>query len=166
MTDQKIDKALAGQIAREMQRAAEEIAKRHGLHTVPHGVRYDPLAGTWRAVVEFQAGTPEAMARRDFEALATLYGLEPSDFGRTFRWDHDGREYRVAGVRPRAKTASVLVVRVHDGKRFAMPSATVRKALNDAGIGPEGEPRDQGEAEERYHAEETARRGAERGGSR
>ena len=57
-----------------------------------------------------------------------LFGLEPSDYNRTF-WV-EGHQYRLVGVKPSRPKFPMEVVRVGNGKTYTMTSNGVRSGLD------------------------------------
>ena len=84
-------------------------------------------------VLPLQAGgevvTPEASA---FESMAKLYGFDAGDLGRTFRTG--GVDYRITGLKPRARRYPVTADRVSDGRGFKFPADVVLNALKAAKV--------------------------------
>ena len=55
-----------------------------------------------------------------FEVLAPLFGLEPSDYGRTFK--SGGERHRIVGINPNRPKYPISTERISDGRAFKMPA--------------------------------------------
>lgn len=67
---------------------------------------------------------------KDFEQLASLYGFEPDDLGKTFK--SGGKEYRITGLNSRAGKMPVLAECLADGRGYKFAEAGVLRALGRA----------------------------------
>ena len=76
-------------------------------------------------------GEAKSREAESFKTNASLYGLDPSDLGKTFV--DRGNNYTVLGLAPRRSKYPVLAVR-GDGKKFKFRVETVRLALQLASV--------------------------------
>ena len=65
-----------------------------------------------------------------FEVLAPHFGLEPSDYSRTFR--SRGDIYRVVAINPNRPKYPISTERVSDGRGFKMPAESVVMYLQNS----------------------------------
>jgi len=109
-----------------------EIEKRFNIKiNVCGGGSFDPTeagGGTFKIeAVPIVDGTAKPKGQLDFERYADQYGLEPSDFGRTFL--SRGREFRISGLVTRRYKMPINAERVSDGKGYMFGADTVCRAL-------------------------------------
>jgi hypothetical protein len=123
MTIEKMDKAALKLIADMSQTALDAVAEELGITVKIGGGSYDPAVGTFKPKVTFSLGNAEQLA---FERTATLIGLEPEDYGKTF--EHNGHTYKLVAINLRAPRFPVLAER-EDGKQFKFPEASIRTFL-------------------------------------
>lgn len=95
----KMDRATAQEIARIAQKALRDVFSAHGLEVTVDGGKFDDHTFTPRVTFAVAGGLADK-EREDFERFAIYHGLQRSDYGRVFT--HQGREYTLCGIRPRA----------------------------------------------------------------
>ena len=71
-------------------------------------------------------GTVKTREADDFRMLASSYGLEPEDLGRSFR--SNGDRYTIAGLKPRSRKYPILAKR-GDGKIYKFGAQNVKVML-------------------------------------
>jgi len=127
-TIKHIDRNVARLLGEELEKAAQEIAKRYGLQVKGAGGSY--MAGSFTAKTEFavigENGIAETKDVEAFRLLASSFGLAAEDLGRTFV--KDGKKHTICGLRPKADRFPILARR-EDGKTFKFPAATVKVML-------------------------------------
>ena len=111
-----------------------EVAKTHGL-TVEGGDLNDiDLRHGFN--ISFRVGIPMADGaiyspeKAMFEVLAQHFGLELSDYGRSFR--ARGEMYRIIAINPNRPKYPISVERVADGRGFKFPAEDVVMFINNA----------------------------------
>lgn len=126
---------LCDRLRREMVKACLAVAKTHGL-TVEGGELSDiDLRHSFN--IGFRVGIPQedgAIYSPDkamFEILAPHFGLEPADYGRTFRTGGD--LHRIVGINPNRPKYPISTERVSDGRGFKMPAENVAMYLQSSG---------------------------------
>ena len=114
---------LCKRLRKEMMKACSAVAEIHGL-TVEGGELSDvDLRHSFE--IGFRVGIPQedgAIYSPDkamFEVLAPHFGLEPSDYGRTFK--ASGDLHRIVGINPNRPKYPISTERVFDGRGFKMP---------------------------------------------
>jgi hypothetical protein len=121
----KMDRATAQEISKITQKALRDVFSAHGLDVTSDGGKFDDHTFTPKVTFAV-AGGIEEKEREEFERAARLYGVQPSDYGRVFKYQ--GREYTLCGVRPRAGKYP-FVGRDAAGNRMCFMSATVLRAF-------------------------------------
>ena len=114
--------------------ALELVAKQHGLVLQRKTCTY-ARDGSWMPVSfklvvperDEQTGTAIDPAESEFRRLASRYGLEASDFGRTFSTFHG--TYRICGVKAKARKFPILGTETSTGKCFKFAAVQVRQSL-------------------------------------
>ena len=114
-------------LRRDMMKACSAVAEMHGL-TVEGGELSDvELRHSFE--IGFRVGIPQedgAIYSPDkamFEVLAPHFGLEPSDYGRTFKTRGD--LHRIVEINPNRPKYPISTERVSDGRGFKMPADNV-----------------------------------------
>jgi hypothetical protein len=116
MDDQGITKAVANQLATELTQTLKAFAEARGLLFRARTLRYD--SSMIRGGFTFQPKTVGAkpVAQHEFEQHAMLFGLLPTDWGRSFI--SKGRRYTICGLQLgaakypiKARTAAGKVLR-------------------------------------------------------
>lgn len=124
------DRTAIRAIKQDMRDALESVAEKHGISIeVPVGGSFYPTRANVKVEVSTFGEDGQAKSKKadDFAILATRYGLDPSDLGRTFK---QGRHtFTVIGLNPRAHKFPINCDR-DDGKKFKFPSSTVKYALS------------------------------------
>ena len=127
--------ALCDQLRRDMMKACLAVAETHGL-TVEGGDLTDiDLRHSFE--ISFRVGIPQedgAIYSPDkamFEVLAPHFGLEPSDYGRTFRSKDE--LFRIVAINPNRPKYPVSAERVSDGRGFKFPAENVVMYLQHSG---------------------------------
>lgn len=118
-----------------MMKACIAAAEVHGL-TVEGGELSD-IDLRHSFTIGFRVGIPQADGaiyssdKAMFEVLAAHFGLEPSDYGRTFR--AGGDLHRIVGINPNRPKYPISTERVSDGRGFKMPAENVALYLQSSG---------------------------------
>jgi len=107
------------------------VAETHGL--VVEGGRLsdiDPRHGfdfSLRVGIPMKDGSLYSPDKALFEVLAPQFGLEPSDYGRTF--SHRNEMFRIVAINPNRPRYPVGVERVADGRGFKFAAGDVAYCL-------------------------------------
>jgi len=118
---------LCERLRRDMMKACLAVAETHGL-TVEGGelsdidLRHSFEIGL-RVGIPMQDGAIYSPDKAMFEVLAPHFGLEPSDYGRTFKTGGD--LHRIVGINPNRPKYPISTERVSDGRGFKMPADNV-----------------------------------------
>ena len=114
-------------LRRDMMKACLAVAETHGL-TVEGGelsdidLRHSFNIG-FRVGIPMEDGWIYSPYKAMFEVLAAHFGLEPSDYGRTFRTGGD--LHRIVWINPNRPKYPISTERVSDGRGFKMPAENV-----------------------------------------
>jgi hypothetical protein len=119
---ESITRQDAATLGREVEEALRAVAERHGLTVSVRGGTYD--AGFFKPRVEFKT---DGSDKQEFERYATMYGLQATDFGRTFT--SQGREFKVAGIAPRSTRRPILATETRTGRTFKFEANAVVRSL-------------------------------------
>lgn len=103
------------------------------------GVKFDTrggnigsLTGMIRLHVEVvpEVGVKPA-GQVEFEAYARRIGLEPSDYGKTFRSAGSGKEFRITGILLGGRKYDLLAEEVHTRKGYKFQAASIVRQLRN-----------------------------------
>ncbi len=122
---------LCQRLPREMLKACQDVAARHGLVVEAQGITGVDLRWGFDAAFRVSIPLPDGTAldpeRLRFEALAVAFGLSAADYGRQFS---TGREtFRIVGIDPRRPKYPVSAERIPDGQWFKFTSDQVALLL-------------------------------------
>lgn len=126
---------LCERLRQDMMKACLAVAETHGL-TVEGGelsdidLRHSFDIG-FRVGIPMQNGAIYSPDKAMFEVLAPHFGLEPSDYGRTFKTGRD--LHRIVGINPNRPKYPISTERVSDGRGFKMPAENVVMYLERSG---------------------------------
>ncbi|MCL1630094.1 hypothetical protein M3N55_15310 [Roseibaca sp. V10] len=118
---------LCDRLRRDMMKACLAVAETHGL-TVEGGelsdidLRHSFNIG-FRVGIPMEDGAIYSPDKAMFEVLAPHFGLEPSDYRRTFKTGGD--LHRIVGINPNRPKYPISTERVSDGRGFKMPAENV-----------------------------------------
>jgi hypothetical protein len=125
---------LCDRLCRDMMKACLTVAETHGL--VVEGGELSDIDLRHSFNIGFRVGIPQADGaiyspdKSMFEVLAAHFGLEPSDYGRTFRTGGD--LHRIVGINPNRPKYPISTERVSDGRGFKMPAENVAMYLQSS----------------------------------
>jgi hypothetical protein len=114
-----------------MMKACLTVAETHGL-TVEGGDLADidlrhSFAISFRVGIPQEDGAIYSPDKAMFEVLAPHFGLEPSDYGRTFRSKDE--LFRIVAINPNRPKYPISAERVSDGRGFKFPAENVAMYL-------------------------------------
>jgi hypothetical protein len=118
---------LCDRLRRDMMKACITVAETHGLTVEGGELSNIDLRHSFD--IGFRVGIPQADGaiyspdKAMFEVLAAHFGLEPSDYGRTFRTGGD--LHRIVGINPNRPKYPISTERVSDGRGYKMPAENV-----------------------------------------
>jgi len=120
----KMTRPVAKRIAADVAAALKPVAEKYGMSLSEGGWSYYDTDITFKPkfAVVTDSGVPA-----DFERLAPKYGLEPSDFGKTFT--SLGRQFRITGIKPTRRQYPISGERVPDGKSYKFTAQQVVTGL-------------------------------------
>lgn len=126
---------LCDRLRGDMMKACLTVAETHGL-TVEGGelsdidVRHSFNIG-FRVGIPMEDGAIYSPDKALFEVLAPHFGLEPSDYRRTFKTGGD--LHRIVGINPNRPKYPISTERISDGRGFKMPAENVALYLQSSG---------------------------------
>lgn len=124
---------LCQRLQREMLKACQDVAARHGLVVEARDITGVDLRwgfdAAFRVSIPMQDGTALDPERLRFEALAEAFGLSPADFGRQF--DTARERFKITGIDPRRPKYPVSAERIPDGQGFKFTSDQVALLLQN-----------------------------------
>lgn len=103
----------------------EPLGEELGLKFQINGARFSTEGATFKLEVATlsESGEANTAERSDFQSMAVLYGLQPSDLDQEF--ELNGNRYRISGLRPKRRRFPIAACRIPDGKTFIFPARTV-----------------------------------------
>jgi hypothetical protein len=124
---------LCQQLQREMLKACQEAAARHGLVVEAQDITGVDLRWGFDAAFRVSIPLPDGTAldpeRLRFEALAEAFGLSPADYGRQFSTGCE--RFKITGIDPRRPKYPVSAERIPDGQGFKFTSDQVALLLQN-----------------------------------
>jgi hypothetical protein len=117
-----------------MTQACLKVAETHGL-TVEGGELSDVdlrhgFDISFRVGIPMEGGAIYSPDKALFEVLAPHFGLEPSDYGRTFKLRGD--LHRIVAINPNRPKYPISTERVSDGRGYKMPAETIIMYLRNS----------------------------------
>lgn len=122
---------LCDRLRRDLFAACQGVAETHGL-TVEGGELSD-IDLRHGFGIAFRVGIPMADGaifspdKALFEALASSFGLQPADYGRTFRTQ--GEAFRITAINPNRPKYPVSAERLADGRSYKFSAENVAMYL-------------------------------------
>lgn len=118
---------LCERLRRDLMTACQQVAETHGL-TVGGGDLSDidlrhGFDIAFRVGIPMEDGTLFSHDKLMFEALAGSFGLEPSDYGRTFKTD--GHAFRITAINPNRPRYPISAERLADGRGYKFSAENV-----------------------------------------
>jgi len=112
----------------EIEASLKEMCAKHGISPKIGSMRFD--AHTCKVTLELKLdGASEVESeyeKKSFEIFASSFGLQATDFGKTFR--QGNAVFTITGINPNRPKFPVSGVR-SDGKSFKFPAYAVKMAL-------------------------------------
>jgi hypothetical protein len=125
---------LCEKLRRDMMQACLKVAETHGL-TVEGGEMSDidlrhGFDLSFRVGIPMPDGAIYSLEKEMFKVFAPQFGLDPSDYGRTFKLRGDF--YRIVAINPNRPKYPISTERVSDGRGFKMPAETIVMYLQNS----------------------------------
>ena len=126
---------LCEKLRRDMMQACLKVAETYGL-TVEGGELSDidlrhGFDISFRVGLPMPDGAIYSLEKEMFKVFAPQFGLDPSDYGRTFRMRGD--LYKIVSINPNRPKYPISAERVSDGRGFKMPAENVVMYLQNKG---------------------------------
>ena len=118
---------LCDRLRRDLLAACNQVAETHGLSVeggdlsdvdLRHGFNI-----AFRIGIPMEDGTLFSHEKLLFEALADSFGLEPADYGRTFR--SQGQTFRITAINPNRHKYPISAERLADGRSYKFAAENV-----------------------------------------
>lgn len=122
-----MNKQLAKAITDAIDAALKPVAQKFNLDMLVKGGTFDANGGTFKPRLEFREKDSD---ERTFKRYATILGLSPDDFGRTF--SHGAHTYRIIGLRVTGSRKPLLTERVGSTSQFWFSVDVVKPATSPA----------------------------------
>jgi hypothetical protein len=118
---------LCERLRRDLLKACQDVAETHGLAVeggelsdidLRHGFNI-----SFRVGIPMDDGAIYSLEKEMFKVFAPQFGLDPSDYGRTFKLRGD--LHRIVAINPNRPKYPISTERVSDGRGFKMPAETI-----------------------------------------
>lgn len=118
------------EITERMEEVLNELAEELGGTFIFKGGDFTETELTSKIV--FINGTLEAARKKEFRALAHMYDLKPTDFGRTFKFYED--DFKIVGLDTKARKYNIIVTKFNDNTKaeYKMSAAAVKARLENS----------------------------------
>jgi hypothetical protein len=122
------NKPILRSLRPELEEALADVCAKHGITAKIGNASFTNLECKFQLILELDGANEAKSAAKqaDFERYATLYGLEPNDFGKPFL--SNGVLYSITGISHNRPKFPIDAIR-HDGRKFKFPASTVKAAL-------------------------------------
>jgi hypothetical protein len=127
----EITRQMLKDLRPEIEDALSGISAKYGIEMKVGNGSYSGLSGHLKLNLSTTGENGETPESRDFEILASDYGMDKEWFGKTFTVNGDS--YTIAGILPKKRKMPILVVGNKDGSKRIMDSGGVRIAMKRAG---------------------------------
>lgn len=121
-----ITRTVARAVREDISSAITDVLNRHGLSLQDSSARFGERDMTLKLDLSVEGRNPR---EEDFKKYAACYGLDPSDFGRTFRQPGSPDTFKITGLALRARKNTVIV-ESSKGKEYVMSHRMVAMCLN------------------------------------
>lgn len=121
-----IDKQLLEAFRKDFAEAMKPLEKKYNLSLKLGRITYgeDSFNGKLEA---FDRSEGESREAKEFQKHCTLYGLEPTDLGKTIVCDGDS--FKIVGLNPSKRKYCIQAVRLKDNKSFGLTLQATKEGL-------------------------------------
>jgi hypothetical protein len=114
------DRVVLRQLREELNAALQGVAKKYGIKVDVANARFREQFCNFKLELAITngKGAPASREAEDFKSYAALYGLKPSQLGKTIRYR--GNSYTITGLATRSHLFPLLATR-SDGAQFKLP---------------------------------------------
>lgn len=129
----EFNKAECGKLGKAVEAELVKVGKRFGIDIQFRGGTFSGSEFTFRvrATTLDTNGAVKDKKAENFKKLASLYGMNPNDLGRTFTSGYS--KYEIVGLNPSAHKYPIIVRDVKTNKRFKLSSDTVKICIKADG---------------------------------
>lgn len=125
---------LCDRLKRDMMKACRAVVETHGLAIEGGALSDIDLRHSFnigfRVGIPMEDGAIYSPDKAMFDVLAPHFGLEPSDYGRTFK--ARGEMFTIVAINPNRPKYPISVERVSDGRGFKFPADDVVLYIGNA----------------------------------
>ena len=124
------DRANLTSLQTDVEGALAKVGKRLGVSFEIGNIRFSETQATISIeAATIRNGKSLCKMESDFLRNADLYDMKESDLNREFALG--GKQWRVAGCRPRAKKFPIICTNIANGKNYKFSAQRIADALND-----------------------------------
>jgi|TARA_R110000787_G_scaffold150692_3_gene264611 hypothetical protein len=116
----KFDKPTLKLLRPEIDKSLAELSERFGITLKIGNIRYDD--DTFTSKIEASLVGADLKAN-DWSKHFWRFGMEEDWLGRTFEYDGDGQDYKIVGLKSRARKNQILIERL--GKTYRVDAAMI-----------------------------------------
>jgi len=125
----QFDKATCREVGDAIEQALKSVAVKYGINIRKGNGRFSPDTLDLKIhCARVQGGKVLSKEASDFKRLASLYGLKPSDLGRTFTAGNG--TYKITGLNTKAHKYPINATKVTTGAGFKFPEKRVKLLLD------------------------------------
>jgi hypothetical protein len=114
-------------ILKDLELALKEVEDKHGVLFKVGNATFEPKDFSTRIQCFEKNGDIDNVAYVEFLSLATFYGFNKDDYGKSFAYD--GHIYTISGLKKSNRKYPVILER-NDGKGFKMSASFVLMRIN------------------------------------
>lgn len=124
----RINKNTLNNFRNDFAAAVKELEAKYDVSVAMSSIKYTDEDFTAKVVVtnNDESGEKVSIEAKDFERMAHLYGMKPSDLGRTISLS--GQRFTITGLKPR--NTKMPIIASSNGKSYKLRVAQVTSALN------------------------------------
>lgn len=129
MSNKQFTAPMLNELRNELNEAVDAVAKKHGL-TIHFGrATYEALTASFNVEVGFAPSNDYDPARDIWDRNYARVGLEKDDYGKVFSFANSSELYKICGYSSKARTNSINIRRVRDGREFVTSPEEIMIAL-------------------------------------
>ncbi len=115
-------KAKLKDIRADIAEALKAVEDKYNMNLEVGRITYDSTS--FRASLKANVGNAEDGAKAEFEKYALRFGMEPSDFGKSFIMADD--TFEITAIKPRARKYPVVAINKTNGKSYKFAASQVK----------------------------------------
>jgi hypothetical protein len=111
---------------KEAEQALQGLAQKYNANIMAGNIKYDTNHFTISITVRKNDIAGKSYEQAEFEKCCVIFGLKPSDFGKTFA--SQGREFTICGIDMKARSMPILAT--SNGKTYKFKEESITKFFN------------------------------------